>query len=133
MTRPEARRLIPKIGELLLERPECEGIPPAEWIAQLKRTVSKFDNLETLQRAEYFKALSEPTRLKITRLLSYHNELCACEIQMALELTQPLASHHLSILRRSGILSSTKKERWVHYRLSDEARKLLRHKEEPPG
>ena len=126
MTRPEARKLIPKIGELLLQRPECEGIPPAEWIAQLRSTVSKFDHFETLQRAEYFKALSQPTRLKITRLLSYHDELCACEIQMALELTQPLASHHLSILRRAGILSSTKKERWVHYRLSDKGRELLR-------
>ena len=129
MARPEARRLVPGIERLLLERPECEGIPPADWIEQLRSTVSKFDDAGTLQRAEYFKALSDPTRLKIARLLSYHDELCACEIQMALELTQPLASHHLGVLRRSGVLGSTKKERWVHYRLSDKARNLLRHAE----
>lgn len=118
---------MPSIGKLLLERPECEGIPPADWIEQLRRTVSKFDDIENLQRAEYFKALSDPTRLKIARLLSYHDELCACEIQMALELTQPLASHHLGVLRRSGVVGSTKKERWVHYRLTDRAHNLLRH------
>jgi ArsR family transcriptional regulator len=42
--------------------------------------------------------------------------MCECEIIVALGLTQPTASHHLSILERAGIITATKRGKWVFYK-----------------
>jgi ArsR family transcriptional regulator len=72
-----------------------------------------------VKRAEYiFSALGNQTRFKILALIT-REELCACEIMAALELTQPTASHHLGILERSGLISSHRKGKWVFYRMAN--------------
>lgn len=125
MPAQESDKLLPRIRRILVERPSCESIPPTDWIAQLRRIASMHSDESTIRQAEVFKALSDPTRLRVARLLSEKEELCVCEIQMALELTQPLTSHHLNILRRSGVVKAIKKERWVHYKLNEGSRELL--------
>ena len=71
---------------------------------------------ETL--AEYFKALSHPTRVKIVQYLS-KGERCVCEIFPYLREEQSNVSRHLAALKRAGILSSHKKGVSVYYRVSD--------------
>jgi ArsR family transcriptional regulator len=44
-------------------------------------------------------------------------ELCACEVMAALELTQPTTSHHLGILERAGLLTSKRNGKWVFYKI----------------
>jgi len=46
-------------------------------------------------------------------------ELCACELMAALDLTQPTTSHHIGILERSGLVRSRREGKWVFYRLAD--------------
>ena len=67
---------------------------------------------------DIFKALSEETRLRMLSLL-IENELCVCEIEDCLKLTQSNASRHLTTLKKSGILESYKKAQWAYYRISD--------------
>lgn len=67
---------------------------------------------------QFFKALSDQTRLRIVLLLLEQKELCVCELTQVLELSQPKISRHLAILRESGLLLGRKSGIWVHYRLS---------------
>jgi len=69
-------------------------------------------------RAEVFNALSEELRLKMVYLL-LTREMCECEIIVALGLTQPTASHHLSILERAGLITKTKRGKWAFYKASE--------------
>jgi len=64
------------------------------------------------------KALSEPSRVKILKLLQ-HRPLCVCETQAALRLAQPTISKHLKILEEAGLVTYTKEGLWVNYRLAD--------------
>ncbi len=66
---------------------------------------------------DIFKALSEESRLRILSLL-LNGELCVCEIEACLMLTQSNASRHLTTLKRSGILESYKNAQWTYYRIS---------------
>ena len=91
---------------------------PSERVSQLRRRAKQTDDL-TLRRLEaVFSGLADNTRLKILRLLA-KEELCACEVMAALDLTQPTASHHLGILERSGLVASRREGKWVFYRIAD--------------
>ncbi|MBT8339599.1 MAG: metalloregulator ArsR/SmtB family transcription factor [Desulfatitalea sp.] len=64
------------------------------------------------------KALSDPNRLKMVKLLQ-RRVLCVCEIQQALGLAQSTASKHLKILEEAGLITFLKEGPWVNYRLTD--------------
>ena len=69
-----------------------------------------------LRRAErLLGAIGDPNRIKILLLLS-KREMCVCELESALGLPQPTASHHLGVLEQAGLVQRSKKERWVFYR-----------------
>ena len=69
--------------------------------------------------AEYFKALSHPTRIKIDQYLK-EGERCVCEIVPYLKEEQSNVSRHLAALKRAGILSSRKEGVSVYYKVQDE-------------
>lgn len=62
----------------------------------------------------YFSALSDVTRLKIIHLLTEH-EMCVCELEDRLGMSQPAVSHHLRILRKAGMISNKRKGKWMYY------------------
>lgn len=64
------------------------------------------------------KALSDPNRVKIVKLLQ-HKMLCVCELQGALGVSQPTVSKHLKVLEEAGLVSSKKDGLWVDYHLAD--------------
>ena len=67
---------------------------------------------------EIFKALSEENRLRILSLL-LEGEMCVCEIEAVLNLSQSNTSRHLTALKQCGILDSFKKAQWTYYRIND--------------
>ena len=90
---------------------------PSDRVSQLRKRAKQTDDL-TLRRLEAaFFGLADSTRLRILKLLG-KEELCACEVMAALDLTQPTTSHHLGILERSGLVASRREGKWVFYRLS---------------
>ncbi|MCB2184103.1 MAG: metalloregulator ArsR/SmtB family transcription factor [Desulfobulbaceae bacterium] len=62
------------------------------------------------------KALSDPSRVKIIKMLS-RKEMCVCEITAVLKLAQPTISKHLKILEDAGLVDFSKDGSWVNYRL----------------
>ncbi len=64
------------------------------------------------------KALSDPNRVTILKLLQYR-VLCVCELQELIGIAQPTVSKHLKQLEKAGLVSSYKDGLWVNYRLSD--------------
>ena len=64
-----------------------------------------------------FKALSDSTRLRILSLLA-QGECCVCELERALQLSQPNISRQLNLLKTSGLLQSRKQAQWAFYQIS---------------
>lgn len=71
---------------------------------------------------ELFKTLGDENRLRMVNLLM-DEELCVCEIEVLLEMTQSNVSRHLSKLKNAGIIISSKDAQWVHYIVSEEFKK----------
>jgi ArsR family transcriptional regulator len=57
------------------------------------------------QLSAFFKALADPTRLRIMNLL-LRSSFCVCEMERILGLPQPLLSRHLAHLRSCGLVES---------------------------
>jgi len=80
--------------------------------------------------AQYLRLLGDDTRLRIFTLLT-KAELCVCEIEDILGLSQSLVSNHLAALRRAGLVESRRDEedaRWVFYRADRAAAAALRER-----
>ena len=80
--------------------------------------------------AQYLRLLGDDTRLRIFSLLT-KAELCVCEIEDILGLSQSLVSNHLAALRRAGLVESRRDEedaRWVFYRADRGAAAALRER-----
>jgi DNA-binding transcriptional ArsR family regulator len=69
--------------------------------------------------AETFKALSDPTRVRIVALLS-EAELCVCDLAAALDMSQSAVSHQLRTLRDLQLVRWRREGRQVFYALDDE-------------
>lgn len=94
-----------------------KGEPCSEQIENLKEILSKIPSDESFEdMSDKFKAVSDPTRLKILYLLQ-EGELCVCEIIMALEKPQSTISHHLNVLKNAGFIKGRKESVWIHYKL----------------
>lgn len=66
--------------------------------------------------ASYFKGLADENRLRILNLL-FHGELCGCDIQYVLNISQSTASRHLSYLKNAGLVLDRRAGYRVFYRL----------------
>jgi ArsR family transcriptional regulator len=64
------------------------------------------------------KALSDPNRVKILKLLQ-QKTMCVCELQGAIQISQPSVSKHLKLLEEAGLVDYKKEGLWVNYYLAD--------------
>ena len=71
-----------------------------------------------LTEAMLFKALSDPTRLRLAALLAIKGEICVCYLAEALEAQDFKISRHLGILRAAGIVEARREGTWMHYKLA---------------
>ena len=78
--------------------------------------------VESTRLAGMFKALSEPVRLQLFSVIAGHagGEACVCDLAPFVDVSQPTISHHLKVLRESGLVSSQRRGTWVHYRVEPE-------------
>lgn len=75
---------------------------------------------------DFFKALSDETRLRILNLLVVSEaELCVCEFTDILETPTYNVSKHLKILKNTGLLNEKKEGRWVYFGLVKTKEKFL--------
>ena len=81
--------------------------------------------------AGVFDALADPTRRKILKALKEKGccsigkpfGMCACDIEQKVGLSQPTVSHHMSVLRKAGLVEAEKFGQWIWYRRNEKALK----------
>jgi len=69
--------------------------------------------------ARTFKALADPTRLRLLSLVAAHEggEACVCDLVEPVGLSQPTVSHHLKVLVDAGLLVRQKRGVWAYFTL----------------
>ena len=85
------------------------------------------ENVKFLQAAEVFSNLGDGTRLKILWILCHSRE-CVSDIAAAIGASKAVVSHHLQLLRRSGLVTAEREGQEIHYSLNDTQEAKLLHK-----
>ena len=74
------------------------------------------ERAEAVRMAEVAKALGDPIRLQLVDVLRKHaGKVCVCELVPLFDLSQPTVSHHLKVLRQSGLVGSERQGLWAYY------------------
>ncbi|WP_431028243.1 ArsR/SmtB family transcription factor [Lysinibacillus sp. LZ02] len=69
--------------------------------------------------AQFLKALSDETRLKIAYALTLENALCVCDVAEIIGSSVATASHHLRYLKEHGLAKSYRDGKMIYYSLAD--------------
>ena len=65
---------------------------------------------------EVFKAIADPTRREILRLLR-HEEMSAGDVAARFDMTKPTMSHHFAVLKAAGLVTSRREGQTIWYAL----------------
>jgi ArsR family transcriptional regulator len=92
-------------------------------------TGGALSDLAAERLAHLFKALSDPSRVKLISLIaaSEDGEACACDLTGPVGLSQPTVSHHMRILLDAGLVTREQRGKWAYYRVDDDALVQLAH------
>jgi len=116
---PSSKPKVSKRLERLINSGICPAENASEYAEELKQLADRVVNADLVKRqSKFFSALADETRLRILRLLMIR-EMCVCEIMVALDLTQPTASHHLNLLENAGLVKDRKEGKWVFYKIAN--------------
>jgi ArsR family transcriptional regulator len=80
--------------------------------------------LESAERlAQIFKALGDPTRVRLVSLIAAAEggEACICDLTEPVGLSQPTVSHHMRVLVDAGLVTREQRGKWAFYGVVDEA------------
>ena len=82
---------------------------------------NNIDHADITQLTGFFKALSDPTRLKIVHYLqSADHPRCVGAISKHIDVSQSATSQHLRILRQSNLVTSQRRGYHIHYEINSE-------------
>lgn len=93
--------------------------PAAACCSPLTGGVLDVESAERLARM--FKALGDPTRVRLLSLIAAHadGEACICDLTGPVGLSQGTVSHHMKILSDAGLVSRDQRGKWAFYRVID--------------
>lgn len=74
---------------------------------------------DIVELIQMLKALGDDTRLRIINILS-HGDLCVCEIEVVLGISQSNASRHLNKLMNAKLVTYYKEAKYVYYKINEE-------------
>ncbi len=77
--------------------------------------------------AAALKALADPLRLRMLSAIATDpsGESCVCDLAALAEVSQPTVSHHLKVLKDTGLLASERRGTWVWYRIPAASRRTV--------
>ena len=87
-----------------------------EVVEEVRKQLIAIDEIQKL--ADIYKALGDPTRLRILHCLK-NSEMCVCDISVILEMSQSAISHQLRVLRNLKLVKHRKEGKMVYYSLDD--------------
>lgn len=79
--------------------------------------ICDMEHIDMQKIAGFHRALSDPMRIKIMRLLM-ERELCVCEVVRSLNEPQYKVSKHIAVLKQAGLVRDWREGTWIHYELS---------------
>jgi ArsR family transcriptional regulator len=90
-------------------------------------TGTALDEDDAHQLARRFRALGDPTRVRLLSLISAQptGEACICELTQPVGLSQPTVSHHMKQLVEAGLVTREQRGKWGFYRVVDESLRSL--------
>lgn len=77
------------------------------------------------ERAALFASLADPIRLQVVNQLG-SGKKCVCELQKVIDAAPNLLSYHLRVLREAGVVTASRRGRWIDYELDHRAVARLR-------
>lgn len=93
-------------------------------------------DVEAAERlARMFKALGDPTRVRLLSLIAAHagQEACICDLTGPVGLSQPTVSHHMKQLTDAGLVAREQRGKWAYYRVIDSTLSTLSEALRPLG
>jgi ArsR family transcriptional regulator len=101
---------------------------PVEALCCPPVTAGRLDEAAAAELAAVLKALADPVRLRLVSILAAApvGEVCACDLPVLLDRSQPTVSHHLSQLVRAGLVDREQRGKWAWFRLRPERLAALR-------
>ena len=104
-------------GTVVKELAQLERTTPAYCCAPLVANDLSAEEAETT--SEVFKALGDPTRVRIVNLLATSDSpVCVCDINAHFDLSQPTISHHLKKLTNAGVLEREQRGTWAYFSIN---------------
>ena len=92
--------------------------------AQLRKQLARGGSFDTV--AEIFRLLDDGSRVRIFWLLC-HCEECVLNISALTEMSSPAVSHHLRLLKDSGLIESRRIGKEVYYKAADSSESHMLH------
>ena len=91
-------------------------------------TSSSLSATKAQTMAEDFKALADPTRLRLLSLIASvpEGEVCACDLNEPLDRSQATVSHHLSVLTKVGLITREQRGKWAWFQVAPERADFVR-------
>ena len=79
----------------------------------------KVDFLHTKKASLILRSINHKLRQQIIKLLDEHQKMTVTEIYVKLRLEQSVASQHLAILRKAGIVTTQREGKFIYYTIND--------------
>lgn len=80
----------------------------------------KIDYLNVKKAALVLRALNHKLRQQIIKMLDENNKMTVTDLYIQLRLEQSVASQHLAILRRAGIVKTERDGKYIYYRVNED-------------
>lgn len=71
-------------------------------------------------------AVADPVRWRLVAELTHRGKRCVCDLQRVSGVAPNVLSYHLKVLREAGLVTATRRGRWVDYELEPDAAQRLR-------
>jgi ArsR family transcriptional regulator len=93
------------------------------------------DRDEAERLAVMLKAIADPTRLQLLRLIERapNSEACVYDLTECLGLRQPTISHHLKVMSEARLVNRDRRGTWAWYSVNHEGLRRIREILEPAG
>lgn len=90
-------------------------------------TSGVMDIEDARQLARAFKALGDPTRMRLLSMIAAHSggEACVCDLTEPVGLSQPTVSHHMKQLVEAGLVTREQRGKWAYYALAPDTLAML--------
>lgn len=90
-------------------------------------TAGVVDADDAAQLARAFKALSDPSRVRLLSLIATQGggDACVCDLTGFVGLSQPTVSHHMKQLVEAGLVTREQRGKWAYYKVDEQALSLL--------